>query len=222
MSRVVVARRVERPVLGHGDVGRQRAAAEHAQVDVDDDVTGDAVARRDAAGGLDLVPVPLAVAERERVHGEALARREREAGRGIEAARQQDDGGRAVVWHPCKLAGPGAPLNAADGALNAHAVQRVATGAPRWLGFTRSHDRHPQRIHRVLDPPPRRDRRRRARPVRRPGPRRGLCRRAGARARHQGRAARACVRRRGVRDDRCCRSSTRRVPRPRRSRPRTS
>ena len=81
------------PILGHGHVARERRPAPLPQVDVHDHVRGDLPLRGDARGRLDLVAVPLPVAEGHGVHGEAVALGDGQHGGGIEAAAQQHHGG---------------------------------------------------------------------------------------------------------------------------------
>ena len=63
-------RKIRRPVLGHGDVGGERRAAEGAQVEGDDLVPGDAEGGGHAPGRLELGRVALAIPEGEGVDRE--------------------------------------------------------------------------------------------------------------------------------------------------------
>ena len=57
-------------ILRHRDVGGQRAAAELAEVDLDDAMLDDAEFSRDLLRGAELVAVALAVVEAHRVKGQ--------------------------------------------------------------------------------------------------------------------------------------------------------
>ena len=83
--------RIDRPVLGHRRVGRQRRAAERGQIDVELDVARDAEPLRDGASRLQFLRVPLAVADRQRVQAEAVGARNRRRRVGIEPAAEQDN-----------------------------------------------------------------------------------------------------------------------------------
>ena len=76
--------------IGNWD-GPVWSAAETAQVDVGDDVLGDAQRRRDPLGGRKLHQVALAVPEGQGVGVEALVLGDGEHGAGVQAAAQQDD-----------------------------------------------------------------------------------------------------------------------------------
>ena len=82
----------ERRVLGHGEVGGERRAAEGAEVDVDDHVPPDAEPLGDPARRLELDRVALAVADAQRVHVEPVAPRDGGGGGRVQPAAQQDDG----------------------------------------------------------------------------------------------------------------------------------
>ena len=89
--------RLRRAVLGHGDVGGERRAAEGAKVDVDDRVAGDTQVSRYPASGLELHGVPLAVSEAQRVELEAARLGDGGGGRRVHAAAEQHHG--AGVGH---------------------------------------------------------------------------------------------------------------------------
>ena len=77
--------------LGHVDVGGQRRAAEHAQVDLGHDVAADARCLGDPPRRLQLDRVALAVPEAERVRHEALALRDRQHRRRVQPSAEQDN-----------------------------------------------------------------------------------------------------------------------------------
>ncbi len=75
--------------MRHGNlVGRERAAAEGAQVYVDDFVLAAAEMTRESRGGLQLAHMPLAIAEGECVERKSLFRGQCQRGRRIQTARE--------------------------------------------------------------------------------------------------------------------------------------
>jgi hypothetical protein len=82
---------VDRPVLGDGDVARERGAAERAQVDRHDGVVTRAELPGDEPRALDLDPMALPVVERQRVDLESLGVRDGGGRRGIDTAAQEHD-----------------------------------------------------------------------------------------------------------------------------------
>src|SRR5579883_1726565 len=104
--------------FGDVDVGGEGGAAEGVEGDFGDDVALDADGAGDAAGGVELDAVALAVLEGERVAGVAVAAGEGEAGGGVQTAREQAHGGsdgRGRMIHDCILPRGWAQLAASRG-----------------------------------------------------------------------------------------------------------
>src|SRR5688572_2484624 len=97
---LVVAGTVLESVLGHGRIARERRAAEHAKVDVRDDVLTRPVAFSDASRSVDFVRVTLPVAERQRVDRVALRGCQGEQGGGVEPATEKEY--RRAICHATK------------------------------------------------------------------------------------------------------------------------
>ena len=91
-------RGIDRPILRHRQIARQRRAAERGQVHGDLDVAGDAERPRDRARRLDLARVPLAVRDGERVQAEPFGPRDGRGRVGIQPAAQQNDRVRHRAW----------------------------------------------------------------------------------------------------------------------------
>ena len=79
-------------VLRDVDVRGERRSPEGAQVDLGDDVISHAVVARDAPRRLDLRRVPLSVAKGHRMHVVSRVDGVRQHRRGIEPAREEEDG----------------------------------------------------------------------------------------------------------------------------------
>ena len=79
------------PILGNRSIARERRAAEHAEVDVGDDVLSDRVAIGDPARRLDLVRVALPVPKRQRVNRVPLGRRQGEQRGGVEPTAEKEN-----------------------------------------------------------------------------------------------------------------------------------
>ncbi len=77
--------------LRHLDVGRQRRAAEHAQIDLRDHVARHSGGLGDLARRIQLGHVPLPVREAQRIRNEALAPGDGQHRRRIQPATQQDN-----------------------------------------------------------------------------------------------------------------------------------
>ena len=87
--RDAVAHLVERPRLGYSHVRRQRGSAERVEPNLHHQALLHTQRRRYPRRRIQLEFVPLAVIERDRVAGKAIAPSQRQAGGRIEAARQE-------------------------------------------------------------------------------------------------------------------------------------
>ena len=90
-------------VARHGQVGGEGGAAEGAEVDGEDAVLDGAEGGGDAAGGVQLGGVPLAVGDGEGVTAEAVVAGGGQGGGGIEAAAEQDDGRSRRIGHEASV-----------------------------------------------------------------------------------------------------------------------